>query len=104
MPGGQSEEKNGYECLRREIKEELNCLVDFQDLKYIGQYEDIAAGFTDRQVIIKLYQGKLIGEPTPSSEIKYLHWIGKADANNQRVSAIIRNKIIPDLVKREIIK
>lgn len=103
MPGGKMEEKDDRECLRREIKEELNCSVDFDTLVYIGEYADIAAGFNDRQVKIKLYQGKLVGTATPATEINYLHWIGKQDADNPRVSRIIRNKIIPDLVKRKIL-
>jgi hypothetical protein len=58
----------------------------------------------DKDVSIKLYSGKIIGKPKPSTEIKFIHWIGKTDKNNLRVSQIIRNKIIPDLIKRKILK
>ncbi len=104
MPGGKLEEENDIECLKNEIKEELNCQVNIKSLKFIGEYEDQAAGRPEKKVIIRLYQGKIIGAPTPSTEIKALHWIGKEDANNPKVSAIIRNKIIPDLIKRGIIQ
>lgn len=104
MPGGQFQEKSVEECLKNEIKEELNCEVDFSTLEYIGEYADVAAGRPDREVSIKLYQGNLIGEPTPSTEIKHIHWIGKQDQQNNRVSPIIRNKIIPDLVARQILQ
>ncbi len=103
MPGGQMEEENSKECLKREIKEELDCDVNTRRVKYIGEYADVAAGEPDREVIIELYQGRLIGEPRPSAEVKKLHWIGKEDVTNPRVSPIIRNKIIPALVAKKIL-
>ena len=103
MPGGQLEENSDIECLKREIKEELDCEVDVNSLEFIDEYQDMAAT-PGRDVMIRLYQGQLIGEPMPSSEIGALHWIGKEDAVNPKVSPIIRNKIIPDLVAKNIIK
>lgn len=104
MPGGQMTEETVEECLKNEIKEELDCAVDFKTLQYVGEYADVAAGEPGHEVSISLYQAKLIGEPKPSAEIKQLHWIGKADEHNERVSPIIRNKIIPDLISRKILK
>ena len=103
MPGGQMEEKDAMECLRREIEEELGCKVDTDKVVYIDEYSDVAAGDPDHEVVIDLYQGDLVGDPRPMSEIKHLHWIGKEDAGNPRVSAIIRNKIIPSLVEKNIL-
>lgn len=104
MPGGQLEEKSEIECLKREIKEELNCDIDEKSITYISEYVDISAATPERDVMIKLYSGNLIGTPKPSSEIGALHWIGKNDVDNQKVSSIIKNKIIPDLVRRGILK
>lgn len=104
MPGGKFEEDSITECIKNEIREELNCEVDFATLEYVGQYTDVAAGSPDRDVTIRLYSAKLIGTPVPSTEIKRLHWIGSDDVDNEKVSPIIRNKIIPDLVKRKILK
>lgn len=104
MPGGQMEEQSAEECLKNEVKEELNCEVDLSSLKYIGEYSDAADGETDRDLVMEVYQGRLIGEPSASSEIKHIHWIGKEDANNPHVSSIIRNKIIPSLVEKGILK
>jgi len=103
MPGGQLQEKNYLECLRNEIKEELDCQVDETSLELIGEYEDIAAGHVNETVKITLYQGRLVGTPVPSSEIKKIHWIGKEERNSEKVSAIICHKIIPDLVEKGII-
>ncbi len=103
MPGGQLEENSDEECLIREIKEELNCEVDKGSLKYIGEYIAEAA-YPGRDVMIRLYQGKVIGQPKASSEIGALHWIGAVDVENEKVSPIIRKKIIPDLIKKKILK
>lgn len=103
MPGGQLEEKSDVECLSREIEEELACGVDVNSLKLIGEYTD-AAATTGKDVMIRLYQGQLIGQPTASTEIGALHWLGKEDINNDRVSPIIRNKIIPDLILKNILR
>ncbi len=99
MPGGKLEEGSDMECLQAEIKEELDCNVDARSIHLVGEYTDIAAT-PGRDVMIRLYEGELIGDPKPSTEIGALHWIGKDDVTNQKVSPIIRNKIIPDLVKK----
>ena len=104
MPGGKFEEESEVETLKAEIKEELDCDIDTNSLNYIGEYIDVAAGRPDRDVSIKLYKGKIIGTPKPSTEIKEIHWIGKEDQTNPKLSPIIRNKIIPDLVSRSILK
>ncbi len=104
MPGGQFNEETIEECLVAEIKEELGCEVDLHSLEFINDYTDVAATSPDKNVLIKLYKGVLIGTPIPSTEIGTLHWIGKDDLTNQKVSPIIRNKIIPDLIAKNILK
>jgi 8-oxo-dGTP pyrophosphatase MutT (NUDIX family) len=104
MPGGQLEENSDTECLKREIKEELDCDIDENSLEYIGEYVDVSAATPERDVMIRLYSGNLIGTPKPSSEIGALYWASKNDIDNQKISPIIKNKIIPDLVKKGILK
>lgn len=103
MPGGQLIEENDIECLKAEIKEELDCEVDVSSLKLIGEYTDVAASHPDRDVTIRLYEGRIVGTPEPSTEIGALHWIDRKDILDTRVSPIIRNKIIPDLIKRGVL-
>jgi 8-oxo-dGTP pyrophosphatase MutT (NUDIX family) len=103
MPGGKLEEKSDLECLQGEVREELNCALDVGSIELVGEYTDVAAT-PGRDVMIRLYKGGLIGEPTPSTEIGALHWVGKNDIDNQRLSPIIRNKIIPDLVIKGILR
>jgi len=102
MPGGQLEEDSDEECLKREIKEELDCEIAPDTIKYIETYEDAAAD-PGKTVMIKLYEGELAGEPEPSSEIGALYWIGRNDIGNPKVSPVIKNKIIPDIVAKGIL-
>ncbi len=104
MPGGKNDENDDVECLKNEIKQELNCQIDFTTLEYVNTYEDVAAGRPDRRVEIKLYSGKIIGTPTPMTEIEKLHWIGSESQRDMRVSPIVRNKIIPDLLLSGLLK
>lgn len=103
MPGGQFQEKTIEECLKNEIREELNCEVDFSTLMFVDEYIDAAAGQPDREVSIKLYKASIIGNPIASTEIKAVHFIGKEDVENIKVSPIIRNKIIPSLIEKGIL-
>jgi hypothetical protein len=91
-------------CLKEEIKEELNCEIDESSIEFIAEYTDVSATSPDRDVSIKLYKGTVIGTPTPSSEIGALHWIGKEDIGDGRISPIINNKIIPDLISRGLLR
>jgi 8-oxo-dGTP pyrophosphatase MutT (NUDIX family) len=104
MPGGQLEGESDIECLHREVQDELGCDVRDESIEFVAEYTDVAASHPDRDVSIKLYQGVLAGEPHPKAEIGALHWIGKADVGNELVSPIIRNKIIPDLITRGLLK
>ena len=104
MPGGQlDEDENNFQCLVREIKEELVVELDVDSLQYIGEYTDVAAGDPTKDVLIKLYEGSVFGTPKPSAEIIELHWIGKSDLSHPRLSAIIKNKILPDLIAKSIL-
>ncbi|MFH1767148.1 MAG: NUDIX domain-containing protein [Patescibacteria group bacterium] len=105
LPGGKIEEGETVEdALVREIDEELGCSVLKKSLEFIGEYEAPAAGRPGQIVNIRLFQGQFSGTPEPKSEIKQLGWLSKTDAANEEVSEIIRMKVIPDLVKRGILK
>ena len=101
LPGGIKEGDESYiDNLLREVREELgeNAILNTESLKYLGNFEDVAAGKSERVVEIELYQGLISGALTPSSEIKDLHWFSKND-DPRRLSAIIRNKILPFLIE-----
>lgn len=105
MPGWRLEEgEDDIACIVREITEELDVKLDVLSLRYINDYTDVAAGDQTKDVSIKLYEGNIIGEPKPSNEIIKFYWIGKDDMSHPRLSPIIKNKIMPDLIAKSILK
>ena len=106
LPGGIREGEETYsQGLDREIKEELgpNAQLNGDSLKYVGCFEDLAAGRKDVLVRIELYLGEVEGELVASDEIKELIWFSPSD-DRSLLSAIIRNKILPELERRELLK
>ncbi|MBI4977127.1 MAG: NUDIX domain-containing protein [Spirochaetes bacterium] len=106
LPGGCIEAgESATECLNRELKEELGDSVSVTGLEHIGTYTDIAANDDPsirKTLEIKLFSGNLTGKPAASSEIVELVWFGK-DADRRELTAIMINKIIPDLEKRNML-
>jgi 8-oxo-dGTP pyrophosphatase MutT (NUDIX family) len=101
LPGGIKEGSETYfQNLTREVREELgeDAVLDENSLLYLGRFEDIAAGRTERFVEIDLYLGKILGILQASSEIKALHWFSPLDDAN-RLSPIIKNQILPFLIQ-----
>jgi 8-oxo-dGTP diphosphatase len=103
LPGGKPKKGERYEqCLKREIKEELNSEIEEGTLNYLGRFEDMAA---DESSILTvwLYSGKLKTKPKPRNEVKRIVWFGKKN-NPERLSPVIRNKIMPYLQAVRLIK
>jgi len=103
LPGGKPRKGEDYKkCLRREIKEELRAEVNEDSLKALGRFEDIAA---DGKAILtaELYLGELKGTPKPSNEVKKIIWFGTKN-DQDRLSPLIRNKVIPYLLAVRLIK
>lgn len=105
LPGGKIEPgETDVACLVREIREELSCGLAEESLQLVGEYTDVAASHPDRDVMIRLYRGTLVGEPRPASEIAKLHWVGKASLNHPDLSPLLKRKVIPDLLRRGIMR
>ena len=104
VPGGKLDPGETDEaCLHREVAEELGPTLRIQNLVYIGTYRDVAAGAEHRIVEVRLYRGDLSAEPAPHAEIAELIWFAPTD-DTTRLSATLRNKILPDLLRQGILR
>ena len=99
LPGGKPEgDESDLQALSREIREELDCGLDRPVL--LGTFTDVAAGMADTVVVVRLYSGNLVGEPSPCSEIEELAWINIRKPA-QRLAPSIENKVLPFLLLRK---
>ena len=93
--GGKIEEgESEIECLKREVKEEVGCEVVESSLKYLTTFQDIAHGKEGEMVNIKVYEGKLIGDPKPQSEIVEIGWFD-TKSDKKHISTIAQRTIYP---------
>ncbi len=103
MPGGKPKADESIEnCLIREIKEEHNVDVIEKSLHFFGEFEDTAANEPNTIISMGVYTGEIIGEPSINSEIEEQRWFGRND-NHDILSPIIKNKILPTLIRNNII-
>ena len=94
MLGGKyKKEESDIDCLKREIKEEIGCEVDEKTLKFLKEFEDVAHG-EQAMLNVRLYTGKLIGEPKPLSEIVEIGYFN-TQSDPKNLSVIAKRTIFP---------
>lgn len=91
--------ESDLECLKREVFEEVGCSLDEESLKFLHEFNGPAHGYNNSVLSVKLYEGKLKGDPKPSSEI---FEIGFFDSNSPKknLSEIAQTQILPWLKKK----
>jgi len=92
--GGKYEEgESDIDCIKREVKEEIGCQIEQGSLKFLKEFEDEAHGGQE-MLNVRMYTGKLVGEPKPTSEVVE---IGYFDTNSpkENLSIIAQRTIFP---------
>lgn len=95
VEAGESDEQ----CLVREVLEEVGCEVDKASLKFMKEFEDVAHGRKNTLVNIRVYEGDLLGEPQPSSEIVEIAYFDSS-VDPKHLSQIAKTKIFPWLKEK----
>jgi len=98
LPGGKPEgDETDLQTLSREVIEELGCAIEQPILR--GVFKDVAAGSSESVVVVRLYSAKLVGEPTPCSEIEELAWVDM-EKPGLKLAPSISNRILPFLRRK----
>jgi len=99
IPGGKREPgESDAQTLYREMKEELQILLDTSSLKFIGIFEAPAHGLQSGMMVrMRCYTGDYKGELCPDSEISEMVWLSYADRN--MVSEV--DKLIFDFLNKK---
>ena len=92
--------ESDIECLKREVKEEIGCEIEEGSLKFLKEFRDVAHG--GGILNVRLYEGKIIGEPKPSSEIVEIGWFD-TNSDPNKLSVIAKRTIFPWLKKNRFI-
>ena len=98
LPGGKPVRgEDDAQTLVREIDEELGCRIQLSNLLFLGSFSDDAADLPDVRVTVRLYQGRLVGAPSPRSEIDELLWFTPNVRRPVALAPSLRNSILPFL-------
>ena len=96
LPGGKPEGvEDDVQTLNRELREELGCEVT--EASFEGVFYDAAADLRGTRVSVRLYTGRLQGQPTPSAEIEEARWFSLRSTPMRPVAPSLLNSILPHL-------
>ena len=99
LPGGKKEKgESDFDTLKREFFEELGVFI--KNVSFFGSYEDKAI-FSDDLFHMAAYIVEVEGNIKSDHEIKEFLWIDRNyKENGILVSNMLKNNIIPELIKK----
>ncbi|MDP2720973.1 MAG: NUDIX domain-containing protein, partial [bacterium] len=86
--------ESDIDCIKREVKEEVDCDVDDSSIEYLNEFQDVAHGKENTLLRVRIYKGNLFGEPKPSSEIADIGWFD-TNSTEKHFSEIAQRKYLP---------
>jgi len=99
IPGGKIKAEEELECLKRELKEEINTSI--KNAKFFGEFSS-PSFYSSWNTLNRLYLVEIENNPSPGHEIKEVIWLTKEDFLNKKfpMIPIIENTIIPELISK----
>jgi len=101
-PGGKIEDNESeFDCLKRELKEELNVKVVTH--KFFNEYKS-KSFYHDYLMINRIYLVTIKGKLIPSMEIEKFIWLTKEDflQNKHPMIPVIRDVVLPELISKKV--
>jgi ADP-ribose pyrophosphatase YjhB (NUDIX family) len=99
QPGGRlNMGETAIDALRRELKEELGCLL--VDSEFLGFFAAPAANEPMHSVEAALFQVVISGQLEPQAEIEEVAWVDPASTSSLPLAPLTRNHVFPLLLLR----
>jgi 8-oxo-dGTP diphosphatase len=92
--GGLEEGETDIDCLIREVKEEIDCDLEFDSITFLAEFEDLAHGKENTIVQLPFYTAKFIGEPKASREVEEIKYLDSS-VDPKLFSKIANDKVYP---------